>query len=98
MDIKYSLILATLLLLLLINNTYSLEEDQNIYNIFCFLLHLHLSEPNFKYEENSEKIEYIITEEQSIKIPQTKLIREGFYFNGWTTDFIYRYKPGEFFY
>ena len=97
MDIKYSLILATLLLLLLINNTYSFEEDEDEEENKKYYIYFDLSEPNFKYEENSEKIENIITEEQSIKIPQTKLIKEGFYFNGWTADFIYGYKPGEIF-
>ena len=92
MDIKYFILFRTFLFLFIIDNIYSLEEENKIYYIY-----FDLSQSDFKYENNSERIENIITDSQSIKIPEIKLVKEGFYFNGWTSDFIHGYKPGNFF-
>ena len=93
MDKKSFIFLTILLLLLIINNIYSIEEGEIIYYI-----NFDLSDPDFKYENDSQKIENIITKENSIRIPDIKLKKEGFYFNGWTSDFIYGYEPGDVFY
>ena len=94
MDIKYFILFRTFLFLFIIDNIYSFEEEEEnkIYYIYFDLSH-----SNFKYENNSERIENIITDSQSIKIPEIKLVKEGFYFNGWTSDFIHGYKPGNYF-
>ena len=93
---KKSFILLSFLLFLTINNIYSIEEDEEENKIYY--INFDLSDPNFKFEDNSEKIENIITDSDDIRIPDTRLIKEGFYFNGWTPDFIYGYKPGSYFF
>ena len=95
MDKKLFIILVTFLLLI-INTHYSIEFEEDEENIIYYIK-FDLSEPDLKYENESEKIENIITKEDSIRIPEIKLKKEGFYFNGWTTDFIYGYEPGDIF-
>jgi len=91
MDKQSFIFLLTIFFLTIINNIYSLyEEEETIYYI-----NFDLSDPDYKYENDSQKIENFITKESSIKIPNIKLKKEGFYFNGWTTDFIYGYAPGD---
>ena len=95
MNSKNIILIKFILLLTIIKNIISLEEDgeeEEIYYIF-----FDLSDPYFKYENNYEKIENIVTDSNNIIIPEIKLIKEGFYFNGWTSDFIYGYKPGSVF-
>ena len=85
------LLLAFVLLLIIISSIYSIEEDEEEIKYYIFF---DLSDPYFKYENNSEKIENIVANSDKITLPETKLIKEGFYFNGWTSDFIYGHKPG----
>ena len=95
MDEKLFIILV--LFILILNIHYSIEFEEDEENIIYYI-NFDLSEPDLKYENESEKIENIITNERSIRIPNIKLKKEGFYFNGWTTDFIYGYEPGDVFY
>ena len=95
MEKKSFFFISLLLLLLNINYIYSIENDEEK---TTYYIHFDLSDPGFKYKNESEKIDnLIITDSASIRIPTTLLVKEGFYFNGWTTDFIYGYAPGEYF-
>ena len=80
-----------LLLLMLISNIYSIEEDEKE----TYYINFDLSNVTFKYKNESEKIENIVTNEKTINLPKIQLVKEGFYFNGWTSDFIYGFLPGE---
>ena len=91
MAIKSITFLSIILFLITIKNIYSLdEEEEEEIHYFNF----DLSDPDIKYEEGAEKIENIVTNKTNILLPLTKLIKEGYYINGWTPDFIYGYKPG----
>ena len=94
MDKKSFIFETMFLLLIIINNIYSIEEEEEKQ---IYYINFDLSDPDFKYENESQKIENIITNENSIRIPNIKLKKEGFYFNGWTSDFIYGYEPGDIF-
>ena len=89
-----SFILLSMILFLIIDNTYSIEEDEEnpIYYV-----NFDLSDPDFKYKTSSDKIENIVTTKTSIRIPDILLVKDGFYFNGWTEDWIYGYEPGNLF-
>ena len=88
-------LLLIFLLLIIISSIYSLEEEEEENPIYY--LNFDLSDPDFKYKNSSEKNENIVTKENSFRVPFTLLEKEGFYFNGWTTDFIYGYTPGDVF-
>ena len=57
MDIKYFILFRTFLLLFIIDNIYSFEEEEEnkIYYVYFDLSH-----SNFKYENDSERIENIL--------------------------------------
>ena len=88
-----SFIFLSMILFLIINNIYSIEDEENP----IYYVNFDLSDPDFKYKNNSEKIENIVTNKTNVKIPEILLIKDGFYFNGWTEDFIYGYEPGHYF-
>ena len=90
-----SFIFLSMILFLIINNIYSIEENDEENQIYY--VNFDLSDPDFKYKNSSEKIENMVTNGKSIKIPDILLVKEGFYFNGWTEDWIYGFKPGEYF-
>ena len=80
---------------LLVSNIHSVEEEDEEFKTYYF--YFDLSDPSIQYKNSSEKIENIVTDSISIKIPNILLVKEGFYFNGWTEDFIYGYQPGDIF-
>ena len=85
--------LSMILSFLFVEKIYSIidDEENQIYYI-----KFDLSDKDFKYKNDSEKIEDIILiNENFITIPKILLEKEGFYFNGWTSDFIYGYAPGD---
>ena len=86
-----SFLFLSMIFFLIINNIYSIEDDEINPTYYVYF---DLSDPDIKYKNSSEKIENIVTKETSIKVPSILLIKEGFYFNGWTEDFIYGYQPG----
>ena len=92
---KKSFFFLFLILSILVNNIHSLEEEDEEFKAYYF--NFDLSDPDIQYKNNSEKIENIISDSISIKLPKIILVKEGFYFNGWTQDFIYGYEPGEIF-
>ena len=82
-----------ILTLMLIDKVYSIEEDEENQ---IYYIHFDLSDKDFKYKNDDETIEDIIAiNEDAITIPKILLVKEGFYFNGWTPDFIYGYEPGD---
>ena len=82
-----------ILTLMLIDKVYSIEEDEENQ---IYYIHFDLSDKDFKYKNDDETIEDIIAiNENAITIPKILLVKEGFYFNGWTPDFIYGYEPGD---
>ena len=98
MDKKF-INLLLILLLIKINIIYGIEEYQDDEDDEhpIYYVNFDLSDPNFKYKNSGEKIENIVTDQSFIRIPEIILVKEGFYFNGWTTDFIYGYEPGDVF-
>ena len=74
-----SFIFLSMFLFILINNIYSIEDDEEnpIYYV-----NFDLSDPDFKYKNSSEKIENIVTNQTSIRIPEFLLVKDGFYFIG----------------
>ena len=77
-----------------INIIYSIEYEEEKQTYY---LNFDLTDPNIKYKNESEKINNIISDTNTIELPEIQLIKEGFYFNGWTRDFIYGYEPGDLF-
>ena len=72
------------------------EEDNTDY-----IIHFDLSDPNItlvadKNNPNPE-INDIITNENSIFLPKVKLNKQGYFFSGWTEDWIYGFEPGDVF-
>ena len=92
---KKSFIVLFIILSILINNILPLEEEDEGFKTYYF--NFDLSDPDIQYKNNSEKIENIVSDSVSIKIPNIILVKEGFYFNGWTQDFVYGYEPGNIF-
>lgn len=92
---KKSFAFLIIIIFLVVNNIHSLEEENEEFK--TYYINFDLSDPSIQYKDNSEKIENIVSDSVSIKIPDIKLEKEGFYFNGWTEDFIYGYEPGDIF-
>lgn len=92
---KKSFIFLFIILSILVNNIHSVEEEDEEFK--TYYISFDLSDPDIQYKNNSEKIENIVSDSVSIKIPNVLLVKEGFYFNGWTEDFIYGYHPGDIF-
>lgn len=72
------------------------EEDNTDY-----IIHFDLSDPNItlvvdKNNPNPE-INDIISDSHSIFIPRVKLKKQGYFFSGWTEDWIYGFEPGDVF-
>ena len=92
---KKSFIFLFIILSILVNNIHSVEEEDEEFK--TYYISFDLSDPDIQYKNNSEKIENIVSDSFSIKVPNVLLVKEGFYFNGWTEDFIYGYQPGDIF-
>jgi hypothetical protein len=90
---KKSFIVLFIILSILINNILPLEEEDEGFKTYYF--NFDLSHPDIQYKNNSEKIENKVSDSISIKIPNIILVKEGFYFYGWTQDFVYGYEPGD---
>ena len=73
MEKKSFFFISLLLLLLNINYIYSIENDEEK---TTYYIHFDLSDPGFKYKNESEKIDnLIITDSTSIRIPTTLLVK-----------------------
>ena len=73
------------------------DEDENPY----YFVHFDLSDPDIvlvkdKNNPNPE-IKDITEKLASHKIPTVNLDKEGYFFSGWTEDWIYGYEPGDIF-
>ena len=90
MDKNFFFLSFLLLIMLIIINSIEDEEENPTYYI-----NFNLTNEDFKYKNDSEKIENIVTKSKIFTFPKIELIKEGFYFNGWTSDFIYGYAPGD---
>jgi hypothetical protein len=78
---------------MIIDKVYSIEDDEETQ---VFYINFDLSNEEFKYKNESEKIENIVVKNTNIvALPKILLVKEGFYFNGWTSDFVYGYAPGD---
>ena len=82
---KSSLIIS---LFFLFNLVKTQEEDEEILEYY---IHFDLNETDIKDIE----IEDIISKSSSIKLPETQLDKEDYFFSGWTDDGVYGYEPGD---
>ena len=92
---NHLIFLSMVLSLMIIDKVHSIEDDEETQ---VFYINFDLSNEEFKYKNESEKIENIVAINTNIiALPKILLVKEGFYFNGWTSDFIYGYAPGDTF-
>lgn len=90
---NHFIFLSMIISLMIIDNVYSIEDDEENQ---VFYINFDLSGEDFKYKNESEKIENIVAINTNIvTLPKILLVKEGFYFNGWTPDFVYGYAPGD---
>ena len=85
---KFSLSIIIISLFFHFNLVETQEEDEEILEYY---IHFDLNETDIKDPE----IKDIISKSNSIKIPEIQLVKEGYFFSGWTDDGVYGYEPGD---
>ena len=93
---KYLILFFIILFQITLVNT---EEDEDPENI-VYYIHFDLSNPDLIFvpnENNETKINDIISNSNSIRIPDIYLDLEYGFFSGWTEDWVYGYLPNDVF-
>ena len=85
---KFSFTITIISLFFHLNLVKTQEEDEEILEYY---IHFELNDTDIKDSE----IKDIISSSSSIKIPNIKLEKEGYFFSGWTDEGVYGYEPGD---
>lgn len=75
-------------------NTQDEEENPD------YFFHFDMSDPDIVIIDKDNtglEIKDVISKSTSLSIPRVELDKEGYFFSGWTDDWIYGYEPGDIF-